>query len=283
LSDKEIASLKRFADKGGLVIADLNAGIFDDHGKKRPEKERLEKLKFVKNLGFSIARYNFVQAGGVGGEVSASFSGDEKFISLCRNKVKELLAGHKITPFVQLTDAKGKEFGCIAKFRQDGPTKIYGFHQTGELKPGLFKEFKPVMVTVKLPQKGHVYEVRSKRYIGHTDRFKMPLISQWSMIYAVLPEKPEALTVTLPARVACGSSFNAAVALKKAKGPQVFRLTVLSPEGKELKQFARNYRFEAPSGKVKFFMPYNFKKGKYTVKAIHIASGKTNNAVFELR
>ena len=283
LSDKEIASLKRFADKGGLVIADWNAVVFDGHGKKRSEKERLEKLKFVKNLGFSVARYNFVQSGGTGGEVSSSFSGDEKFISLCRNKVKELLAAQRIASFVELADERGKEFGCIAKFRQDGPTKIYGFHQTRELKPALFKDFKPVMVTVRLPQKGHVYEVRSKRYVGHTDHFKMPLIPQWSMIYAVLPVKAETLKVTLPGAVSAGSSFKASIALSPAKGPQVFRVTLLSPEGKELAQFAKNHRFEGPSGSVDFFMPYNFKKGKYSVKATHIATGKTNSAVFEVR
>ena len=60
-------------------------------------------------------------------------------------------------------------------------------------------------------------------------------------------------------------------------------MTMLSPEGKELAQFAKNHRFEGPSGHVGFFMPYNFKKGKYTVKATHIATGKTSSAVFEVR
>jgi hypothetical protein len=283
LSDKEVASLERFAARGGVVIADRDAGIFDGHGRKRSEKERLEKLKFVKTLDFSIARYNFVQSGGVGGEVSSSFSGDKQFIDLCRTRVKNLLAEGKVTSFVELRDAQGREFGCTAKFRQDGPTKIYGFHEPSDVTPGRFKDMKAVKVTVKLPEKGHIFEVRSKRYIGHTDSFEMPLIPGWSMIYAVMPVKPEQLKVTLPGTVECGKSFETGITLSPAKGPQVFRVMLFSQDGREMKQFSANYRFEDGSGKVEFFIPHNFKKGKYTVKAVHTATGINGTKSLEIR
>ncbi|MBE6384126.1 MAG: hypothetical protein E7048_00515 [Lentisphaerae bacterium] len=282
LSDQEIANLAKFAAKGGTVIADRNAGIFDAHGRKRSAQE-LEKLKFITSLNFSLARYNFVQLGGTGGELSASGSGDAEFIKQCRTKVGTLLAQKKITPFVVLTDAKGNEFGCTAKFRIDGSTRVYGFHmEPAELKPALFKTSPQTKVRVKLPRKGHVYDVRSKRYLGLTRSFAMRLVPGWSMIYAVLPFKPESLEVSAPVKVSRGETFKVRFVLMPSKDKQVFRITLHSADGKELKQYSQNLR---KSGRpaVEIFIPHNFPKGQYAVKVVHIATGITGKQNFEVK
>ena len=282
LSDQEIGNLAKFAAQGGTVITDHNAGIFDNHGRKRSAKE-LENLKFITSLNFSIARYSFVQFGGTGGELSSSGSGDAKFIKLCRNQVGTALALKGINPFVVLIDDKGNEFGCTAKFRVDGTTRIYGFHlEPAELKPALFKTSPRTQVRVKLPQKGHVYEVRSKRYLGLTRSFDMTLVPGWSMIYAVLPYKPNSLKVSAPGTVSRGETLKVRFVLTPSKDMQVFRMTLLDSKGKELKQFSRNLR-QSGRPSVELFIPYNFNKGTYTVKITHIATGLTGTQSFEVR
>ena len=283
LSEGEIASLERFAAAGGMVIADCNTGIFDDHGRKRSAKE-LERLKFITPLNLSVARYNFVKLGGTGGELSSSGTGDTKFVNECRRKVSALLKQQKITPFVKLFDEKGGSYSCMAKFRTDGPTRIYGFHQEpDERQPGVFKDMKADKVKVRLPHKGHVYEVRSKRYLGNTATFEMPLVAGWTMIYAVLPVKPEVLKVKAPAGAARGTNFKFDVEVKPAKGAQVFRVLFRNAQGKELTQYSRNVRFAQGAGTLEFFLPRNLEAGKYTVQVLHVATGIKGEALVEVR
>ena len=273
LSDAEITSLKRFAAAGGTVISDCNAGIFDEHGRKRSESERLEKMKFQTELGFSIARYNFVQLGGTGGELSTSGSGDETFVRLCREKVAALLKKVKIAPFVTLTDAKGKDFGCMAKLRFDGPSRIYGFHLAPDgITPGRFKESDSRKVTVKLAGSGHVYDIRNKKYLGKTAGWQMNLIPGKSHIYAVVPEKFKSLKLEIPSTAERGRSFRIKTAVTPASGAQVFRLTVTAPDGRELPRYAVNFRSENNSAERELFLPLNGAKGKYKVKVTHIIS-----------
>ena len=283
LSDQELSALERFAEGGGTVIADLDAGIFDGHGRRRSAVEWRSKLKFADFLNFSIARYNFVQSGGVGGELSSTVTGDKEFIRKCRSVAGALLKSKGILPFVKLVDAQNNEFGCTAKFRTDGSTRLYGFHLSpSERLKGLFKNIKGTPVKVTLPRKGHIYEVRSSRYLGYTNTFSMELKPGWSMIYAQVPVKPEVLKVEVPQKVFCGSRFKVKAAITPARGPQVFRLTLHSPEGRELRQFSRNCRWNDPSGEEEFFIPFNLAPGKYTLKVRHILSGLTSVKAFEL-
>ena len=284
LSDAEIAALERFSAAGGMVISDCNAGIFDGHGRKRSESKRLEKMKFQTELGFSIARYNFVQLGGTGGELSTSGSGDETFVTLCRKKAAALLKKVNITPFVTLTDTKGKDFGCMAKLRFDGPARIYGFHlMPDSVTPGRFKESDGRKVTVKLDESGHVYDVRNKKYLGETIRWQMNLVPGKSHIYAVVPEKFKSLEVEVPPTAERGRSFRVKTAVAPASGPQVFRLTVTAPDGREMPRYAVNFRSENNSAEKELFFPFNAAKGRYKIRVTHIISSLSCEKQIELR
>ena len=139
------------------------------------------------------------------------------------------------------------------------------------------------ILTVILPEAGHVYDVRNKKYLGKTSKWQMLLIPGRSLIYGVVPEKFESLKVQLPAKVAQGETFKVTASVKPAHAPQVFRLRVTGADGKELSCYNVNFRSEKGVGTKEIFIPLNAVKGKYKVTVTHILSNLSAAQEFEVR
>ena len=44
-------------------------------------------------------------------------------------------------------------------------------------------------VVVKLPVKGHIYNVREKKYLGSGDEIRLKLVPAWGYLYAILQNR----------------------------------------------------------------------------------------------
>ena len=135
---------------------------------------------------------------------------------------------------------------------------------------------------MKLPAPGHVYEVRSGRYLGFTAEFEMNMIPGWSLIYAVLDRKAGAVSLDCAGAFVRGGKVNLTFGVAGVTGPQVFRLALFGPGGKELEHCARNIRTPEGKGSHELFIPFNAAPGKYEVRLTHVASGKLVSRAFEL-
>ena len=65
----------------------------------------------------------------------------------------------------------------------------------------------------------------------------------------------------------------AAVIAEGAEGPQVFHLEVTDPAGKRQAVYAKNYRAEGPSTKIRFQIPFNAARGKWRAEVTQVSTG----------
>ncbi|MBR4675839.1 MAG: beta-galactosidase [Victivallales bacterium] len=322
LSDKEVDAFVQFVERGGTIIADVAPGRFDEHGKRR-NSAALNKLfapctdriapKFIKLPGrdalfetaeaglptcqfkscgkggaflanLLISRYSSIQMGGEGGEVASATEGEAQFQELWQGVIGENLLKAGVPPFAQVKRQNGSLYGCHARFRQDGPNRFYAFHQpASRYVPGRFDFSKGDDVIVQIPAKGHVYEVRSGKYLGFTDTFHMKMIPGWSMIYGVLSKPVADVTLAGSKEASCGEKTVFRFAATGPEGAQTFHLTLCGPDGKEIERCAKNIRTKANEGEHELFIPFNASKGSYHAEITHTVSKRKASVDFTVK
>ena len=320
LSEKESAAIADFVKRGGTVIADIAPGRFDGHGKRWNNpvlanifpansgeiKSTLQESAALKGKFFTgesalpvenvkkygkgrgvllnliVGQYHFITLGGTGGEISKATSGDAKLQQTLRTVINRYLKEAGATCEVSVKDARGQEFPCLATMRYDNGNKVLFLHQTG--REGERFNFKnAVPVTVKLAQKGHIYDVREGKYLGFTDTFKSSILPAWSKVYSIQQKKVTGLKVTAPAAVKQGDIFKVNFAAESAAGSQVFHVELLDPSGKADPVTTRNYHTVSPAGACQIQIPFNGAKGSWKICVKHINTGMTKSVVTEVK
>ncbi|MBR4219744.1 MAG: hypothetical protein IKR81_01235, partial [Victivallales bacterium] len=237
---------------------------------------------FLANL--LISRYSSIQMGGAGGEVASATEGETQFQELWQSVIGENLLKAGSSPFAQVKQQNGSLYGCHARFRQDGPNRFYAFHQPAIRNiPGRFDFSKGEDVIVQIPAKGHVYEVRSGKYLGFTDTFQMKMIPGWSMIYAVLSKPVTEVTLTGSNEATCGEKTALHFAATGPEGAQTFHFTLFGPDGKEIERCAQNFRTKANEGEHELFIPFNAPKGRYHAEITHTVSKRKASLDFTVK
>ena len=166
ISEAERNRLAAFAQKGGVVIADIAPGRYDNHGKRisgtvldklfpanpeaiAPQTMQLNKAQLqgafriaepklpvcVETpcgkgkgvlLNIMLNSYQAVSLGGVGGETATSKSGSALYCDSMQKTLKALLAGAKIAPHAVVTDAKGSLVPSESVLKKDGCNTFFG-------------------------------------------------------------------------------------------------------------------------------------------------------------
>ena len=186
-----------------------------------------------------------------------------------------------------LTDAKGRPYQAESCWRSNG-----GNHVLGLLKPDpalpVVDPKKGDAITAKIPVKGHVYDLRAKKYLGYTDSFKLLLSPARAEFFSVMKEKVAKVDLQSPAKVARGGilkfSAKAVTASGKAPGPVVFHWELKSPAGKVCDRAAGNL-LSSPDGKVElaFQTAFNDEKGPWllTVSCVNACVSTSAKVVLE--
>lgn len=294
LSDAEIAALRRFAAAGGIVIADADFNVYNEHGTLRkgknipviknvklPEGEfrttdaslkyrRFEKLGKggILTLNFLAAGYQQTILGGVGGEVARELTGSEKFCAALRKIVSQELARGGVTRSRYLTGKGGTPRQAETVWREFNGTFLFGIwkfdRQVPRLDPRSGED-----VTVTLPRKGHIYNVRTKKYLGYGNTFCYRLYPGCGDLFALLPARPGVLRATAPAAVVRGGEVKFSVELPGAG--RVFYCQLIAPDGKI--RYARTLAADSGKASGSFQIALNDPAGKWKFKFSDAATG----------
>ena len=294
LSDAELAAIRRFAAAGGTVIADMNYGVYNEHGilrkgKNVPEITTLQlpegefrttdakvKLHQVEKVGkgrivtwnLVVAGYQQTVLGGVGGETAKDISGSAKFCTALRTLAETELKKASLTANRHLTGKDGKPRQAETVWREFNGNFLLGIWKFDRTVPVL-NPASGEPVTVTLPRKGHIYDVRTHRYLGFGNTFTYQLHAGGAGLFAVLPEKPGTPALRAPKELVRGDSFGFDVSLPG--GGRVFHCELLDPAGKCRAQ--RN--LSSPEGKVsgEFQIAFNEPAGRWSLRVNDVASG----------
>jgi hypothetical protein len=104
--------------------------------------------------------------------------------------------------------------------------------------------------TFRFPYKGHVYDVRARRYLGFIDKVTVAVPHAEAMVWAVLPRRIGNFHVAAPLEIKTGTDLSADITLKGAVGKGVFHVEMISPTGKSGFHMKRN--IDSIDGKAKF-------------------------------
>lgn len=286
LSDANAKLLREFVYNGGIVVSNVVPGKLGDHGTLREKPLLADVFPAEKGIK-SYGKGKFIQLG-------------EKLLRNYRErrghdsswKARMPLAGLELgkmlkqagyTPKVKLFPAN--------RSQMVPPTYRYGFrngnvHYIGLLRDFYLHDTAAYKMELTLPLTGHVYEVRTNRYLGRIG--KLTYQQDWRVnLFAILPSKVTGVTVKAPASAAPGQKVKVSAQLRVTGGKMpsagAYMVTVKDPSGKLLKEHERTLSAVNGKASVEFTFAFNQKKGNYTVIFRDTVSGITGSAKIEVK
>jgi len=143
----------------------------------------------------------------------------------------------------------------------------------------------PVKTTAALDGKYHVYDIRRGRYLGYTDKIPMEVGPGRAEFYSLLPYKVKGLEINVSGRIRQGEILEWNARLKTGGGKaglHIFRITLVSPHGKEVACYSANVKAEQGRASGKIAMAFNDEPGAWTLRIKDAASGQTSDAGFKV-
>lgn len=272
LSDAERRAIAAFQARGGKVFADVEPGVFDEAGVRggRP-------LADVRLFGRELTDYTAVDLGGAAGETDTTTFGNAELAARIRRDVRAALAEVGIRPEVSVTDASGQEFPCDAFLRADGENRALALHLDTDAKTGKgrFNLAAGTPVTIHLPSKSFVYDVRSGENLGFTDEIRTTVAPGYTRMYSLQRKAPGPLTVEAPKSVARGAAARVAASVSGSVGPQVFGFRVYDPDGRLVWRQRKNVRTTASPARAEFVFEtaFNERPGVWRIVVRHVNTG----------
>ncbi len=237
-------------------------------------------------MNMMLNGYQAVLLTGVGGERATQISGAEEFCGNLRRLIGGLLTGSDVRIRCKVTLAgNSRDYPCQTMLRNTGNNYIFGLLKFTE-DGNTFDMNSGEDVVVKLPVKGHIYNVREKKYLGSGDEIRLKLVPAWGYLYAILQERITGLEIDSPAAVKPGSGMKIgfrAVAEKGAPGAQTFHISLIRPDGKSPAMYRRNVFSDTGKGEISMQTACNDPAGKWTLRVVNVNSGVTAEKAFVLR
>ena len=136
---------------------------------------------------------------------------------------------------------------------------------------------------VKLPVTGHIYEMRSGKYLGYGSGCKLKVRGGDPVLLSILPEKITGVDLTLPKVWKRGESRKVGFKVRGGRGNHVFRIEIRDPEGIPPWGCAWNIYGPAEGASFDFQFACNDKPGTWHIRVRDVDSGVTREFPVELK
>lgn len=247
----------RYAGAGGIVIADIVPGEFDEHVKRRSRPilgdlfaHRRARNAILVDPGLRPAAVSSLRA-------------------------LATLAG--LSPVASVLDAEGEPAGDVElySFRR-GDAVLLGLIAASAPTPGA----KPHRVQVRLPAPLHARDLRAGRDLGTVDRIATTLDPETPSILALTSSPTPPPTIEAPARARAGETV--AVAIRHPVSAAILRIDVVDPQGRRSAHYGG--KAEMREGGVTWRVPFalNDAAGRWEIRAVDPLGGQTATARIDL-
>jgi hypothetical protein len=137
-----------------------------------------------------------------------------------------------------------------------------------------------------LPEARHLYDVRQRTYLGHSDHVQADLDYGDAAIYALLPYTVEALEVNAPPAVSAGDAVRFQVKLATSgdgdAGTHVGVVRVYRPDGSEHRHYGCRVDLPKGAGEGSIPLALNDDPGSWRIVVRDVATGVEGKATFTL-
>ena len=317
VDDDVAAAVEQFVADGGTVVADMGIGLTNEVGALLPGETRLTRLfgfqrlageldytdREAKDLApaktvgaalqpFTIRGRERIEA--AEGTVVSQYDDDAALLIARRHGKGRTLFINGVMPdspaLVPLFDSLPRLATVAYAGRADRPAgyELVRFETGANAYLGILRDWRAggpdEPITVGLPRSAHVYNVRSRKYIGHNDRFQCNLPLGGAGLFALLPYRVEGLQLDVrsPAHVGGPLHLSCTVRAQGTVGEHIVRVELRRPDGKLAEAYGVN--LVARAGKAEADVPLAFSDppGRWTLVARDVATGVTVEKPFEV-
>ena len=236
-------------------------------------------------MNLLVNGYQTFALSGVGGEVAKQASGSEIFCRNIRQLVGGMLAKAGVDARCRVTLSNGVAYPCQTMLRNIDGNYVFGIMKYTE-DGNTFDMRAGADVTVTLPVKGHIYNVREKKYLGNGNTIKMKLVPAWGYLYTVLKNKIVRIDVDVPTKIVRGSTLTAkisAVAESGTPGALTYHVELIKPDGQTAVVYQKNLAVPNGTGVYSVQTAFNDPAGKWRIRVTNVNTGIVTETPFELQ
>ncbi|HKO08426.1 MAG TPA: alpha-amylase family protein, partial [Alphaproteobacteria bacterium] len=287
LAPAEAEEIRRFVAAGGVLVADSEPGLFDQHS-RRLAKPLLSEI-FTHAPSGSSASFAFGSGKALhlvpdrdGPAERGSAGGRTAF----GTRLAAVIAEAGITPVFRLEGSDGKPISDVESYLfHDGRVSILALLRDapaaeGDKGAGTVGASESEKILLELPHSSFVYDLRTRKQLGATTRLALGLTPYEPAILAISDDALPVPTITAPVRLALGETAELPFALS-APTPaarHVFHVEIIGPGGNLVPAYSGN--LPAPGGSASMPLPLalNDAAGKWQVRVTDYPSGQTAEA-----
>jgi hypothetical protein len=285
LSSQEAEEIRRFVVRGGTIIADSEPGLYDQHSRRlaRPLLADVFRAKAGTDATFAFgkghAAYVVPHA-----EFHDPTAGSEALT--LRDLRQELLRAQVHWPLT-VSDLAGQSVSDVeVHFFQSGGTMIVALQRDPPTSPESvgMAAASAQMISLSLPQRFLVHDVRAKKALGETDHLILALDPHEPTLLALSKAPLPSPLVAATSRVRRGetAAFHFAFEGSVERGPHILHVDVLSPSGMKVPEYSGNLL--APNGAASKLLRLSSdaETGKWMVRVTDVLSGQTKETELEV-
>lgn len=304
LSDKEQVELRKFVEKGGTVVADLNPGIADGNCKLNKggtgslfgvefidvkyhnvsdvvieSNSILEEVVTVKNTIVNPS-IKIVDATGVSYSQETPImitnkigAGKTYLLNLVLSTFKEEPEALKIINGILNKAGINKKYNLVTE--DVVVAKSYKNGQQ-EILTAYFPQILTANWTLETSESRHVWDSRTGRYLGYGTQFEIPVYIERhpAYVFAIQEDNQQKISFDLPASCSLGDSISCSIKLENDNVDfRIIRLDVYTPDGKLFEPFTRTIKVEGSGMSFKLDVALNDQKGTWLFKASDVSTG----------
>ncbi len=197
LSEKEAAQIQKLGREqaaGARVFCEGTPGLFDEHGRLRPQNVLGDLVPFSTSDSFAVRAgdVKFIPSGGAQ-FAAGRLQGKMDWAAWISTQLGSLRPEVSVPPTAR---TRIHRFRCGAN-RLLAFERNINYQMSEDLKQAGGNEAleKPIELEAKLAQPAHVYDLRAQRYLGQTDRIHFTLDPWTPSLFALTREKLEAESI----------------------------------------------------------------------------------------
>jgi hypothetical protein len=287
LSAAEADAIRAFVAGGGVVIADGEPGVFDEHSRRLPSAS-LADLFGGSHTGpvtvrtFGRGKAIFLQTDTLNYHQNRLVNKE----AAVHQMVGDLLRSSGVRPEFAISDASGRPpVGVEMHVFQNGGVQLISLisnpqMRVNELGPPDFRSNarfeKPVTFTLTLPSAMNVYNVRDAKSLGSKHELTVNLNPYEPTIFAVTQAALPKLQMLAPAEVKRGSTADIGLSCPgTTAASHVIHVDVLDPNGKQVPFYSENVIAEHGSAIKRLPFAVSDAAGAWTVRVHDLLSGQT--------
>jgi len=295
ISKAEAYAMLRFVEQGGVLIADGEPGVFDEHGRKLPRPLLADLFSgphngSVTERAFGQGKAIYLSAGVLNYYRHRLVGKEQDALGL----MGRLFKNASVAPAFAVTESSGEPaVGVEVHTFRNGGVHIVGLLANpqlyiedlgpkGTISNQRFE--KPRTVLLTLPGDSYVYDVRAAKSLGKRKQVTIQLDSYEPTILSISPVPLPTLAVSAPSRLGRGQDGQVGLSFSGSSpaAVHVFHVDVVDPAGKLAAHYSGNVL--ASKGRADRLLPLalNDQAGNWMIRVRDMLTGQTQSKSVEV-